>query len=95
MSEVTVASRPTSIAALASIEPATSGLRGIIFQVIDSEPNGVTCDRIEEALNMRHQTCSARITELSQRGLIIDSLRRRKTRSGRTAVVWVTKQKGA
>ena len=89
MSEATAVMRPTSIAALASIEPAASGLRAIIYQCIFEEgERGAVCDELEAALDMRHQTASARIRELAQRGLIVDSLRRRPTRSGRAAVVW-------
>jgi hypothetical protein len=42
---------------------------------------------------MRHQTCSARIYELHRKQWIHDSGRRRRTRSGRDAIVWaVTEQ---
>lgn len=49
---------------------------------------GATCDEVEEKLSMRHQTASARIYELRERGLLCDSGVRRLTRSGRRAVVW-------
>lgn len=38
---------------------------------------------------MRHQTASARIRELVQKGRVVDSTRRRPTRSGRLAIVWI------
>lgn len=50
---------------------------------------GATCDEIEAAIGMRHQTCSARIRDLTKRDLIKNSGRQRKTRSGRNAVVHV------
>jgi predicted transcriptional regulator len=50
--------------------------------------NGMTCDGLEDHLEMKHQTISARIWELRNMGLIKDSGRRRKTSSGRDAVVW-------
>lgn len=52
---------------------------------------GATCDEVEAALDLRHQTASARIRELFLQGKIYDSGQKRKTRSGRSAVVWFTK----
>lgn len=49
---------------------------------------GATCDEIEVRYDMRHQTASARITALQKKGIIYDSGQRRKTRSGRSAIVW-------
>ena len=88
MSEGTVNIRPTSKAAFASIKPEASDLRAVVYQCIQATQGGAICEAIELALNLRHQTVSARIRELFQRGLIVDSLRRRPTRSGRAAVVW-------
>jgi hypothetical protein len=51
--------------------------------------SGHTCDEIEQLMRMRHQTASARICELRDRNQVRDSGLRRKTRSGRRAVVWV------
>ncbi len=53
-------------------------------------PVGRTDDEIEQALNMRHQTVSARRRELVLAGKVVDSGRTRKTRSGCKATVWVT-----
>lgn len=50
---------------------------------------GATCDEVEVSFGLRHQTASARIRELVQVGSLKDSGARRKTRSGRGAVVWV------
>ena len=47
-----------------------------------------TCDEIEVALSMRHQTASARIRELKDADTIRDTGERRKTRSGRRAAVY-------
>ena len=47
------------------------------------KPDGSTCDEIEVSLGMSHQAASARITELSANGSIVDTGKRRKTRSGR------------
>jgi predicted transcriptional regulator len=50
---------------------------------------GMTCDEVEIALGLTHQTASARVNELMKKKLIIDSTLRRKTRSGRKATVWI------
>lgn len=49
---------------------------------------GLTCDEVETLLNLSHQTASARIRGLRSGGWIRDSGKRRKTRRGRSAVVW-------
>jgi len=51
-------------------------------------PKGATCDEVEAALSLSHQTASARIRELFQDGSIRDSGLRRNTRTGRKATVW-------
>jgi len=64
-------------------------LRVKVYRYLQSRgPAGATDDEIEAALEMRHQTVSARRRELVQRGLAQDSGQRRKTSSGRTATVW-------
>lgn len=49
---------------------------------------GATCDEVERALGLSHQTASARITELLARGVLFDSGMRRPTVTGRTARVY-------
>ena len=49
---------------------------------------GATCDEIEVALELRHQTVSCFIRFLTQDGLLYDTGDRRMTRSGRKAIVW-------
>lgn len=49
---------------------------------------GATCDEVETALKLPHQTASARIRELAKAGDIRDSGNRRLTRSNRKATVW-------
>lgn len=51
---------------------------------------GATCENVEEALGLRHQSAGPRIRELVQVGLVRDSGLRRLTRSGRSAIVWIT-----
>jgi predicted Rossmann fold nucleotide-binding protein DprA/Smf involved in DNA uptake len=52
------------------------------------KPGGSTCDEVEVALGTSHQATSARITELTAKGQIFDTGKRRKTRSGRGARVY-------
>lgn len=51
---------------------------------------GATCDEVEASLGISHQTASARITEAKMVGDLIDTGRRRPTRTGRSAAVYVT-----
>lgn len=53
--------------------------------------SGATCDEIEQALNLSHQTASARMTEAKAFGRITWLGDKRKTRSGRNAAVLVIK----
>jgi hypothetical protein len=52
-------------------------------------PKGATCDEVEETLQLKHQTASARIRELVIDDKLIDTGRRRKTRSGSSARIYV------
>jgi len=80
----------TSQAAAESIAADAGQLREYVFSLIfESQAGGKTCDEIEAISNMRHQTASARVRELALANRIIDSGRRRATRSGRLAIVWV------
>lgn len=47
-----------------------------------------TCDAVMQELSMSHSTCSSGINKLMRTGWIIDTGIRRKTRSGRLAIVW-------
>jgi predicted transcriptional regulator len=78
---------PTSIAAAESVVEVTGALRIDILGFID-RPEGATCDEVEEALGLRHQTASARINELAHRFQRIAPHGTRATRSGRKATVW-------
>ena len=81
----------TSEAAALSIEPLAGSLRAIVLSTL-RVGGAMTCDEIEVELAMRHQTASARIRELALAGHIYDDGQRRKTRSGRFAVVWHPKK---
>lgn len=91
MNPPSVAGCDTSEAAAESIRPHLGQLQTAVLRCILRAPGGRTCDSVEAELDMRHQTASARIRELSQRGAIVDSGERRPTRSGRKAIVWIPK----
>jgi len=80
----------TSAEAAWSIEGVAGRLRLRVFDfIITRGVLGATCDEVEGALNMKHQTCSARVNELMKSRHIVDSGQRRLTTSNRHAVVWV------
>jgi len=68
--------------------------KAILTEFIWAGEDGLTCDEVELQLYLRHQTASARVRELAQKGHIKDSGERRATRSGRTAIVWVAVEPG-
>lgn len=81
----------TSKAAADSMEKPAINLRERIFVAIDAtETDGMTCDEAEVALDLRHQTVSARIRELSLDGRLVETKNRRRTRAGRYAAVYVS-----
>jgi hypothetical protein len=81
----------TSRAAAASVVEDTATIRADIYHYMDRLGSvGATCDDIEQRLELRHQTASARLNELHYKlHVITDSGRRRRTRTGRQAVVYV------
>lgn len=62
-------------------------LRNRVLQFIKEHKNA-TCWEVEQGLDLRHQTASARIRELYLKGYIMDSGERRLTDSKRKATVW-------
>ncbi len=76
----------TSRAAAESMKPHTKRLRALVYCEIRRVPS--SCDELEQQLGLSHQCCSARVNDLMKLGLIRDSGLRRKTRSGRAAIVW-------
>jgi uracil-DNA glycosylase family 4 len=83
------ADRPTSYDAAASVAKDAGQLRELVFAKIhESGAGGMTCDEIEIESQLTHQTASARVNELMRAGRIVDSGRKRPTRSSRQAIVW-------
>lgn len=87
----------TSIEAGESVKADVNALCRRVLNAIKQMPGGLTCDECEVILGLKHQTCSARFNDLStcQPPLIVNvicedgSKLKRKTRSGRNALVWV------
>jgi hypothetical protein len=90
----------TSHEAARRIAGGAQDLRSKVLDHIRGEPDGATDEEIQEALGMNPSTERPRRTELMQRrpqdspkcmrlGLIRDSGRRRKTRSGCPAIIWM------
>jgi DNA-binding transcriptional ArsR family regulator len=53
-----------------------------IMHLLRACPEGLTCDELEQQLGMRHQTVSARLTELKKDKLVVvTGLRRTRTGS--------------
>lgn len=50
---------------------------------------GLTCDEVEVQTGMLHQSASARIRTLAKAGYLRDSKVKRRTRTGRGAIVWM------
>jgi hypothetical protein len=83
--------RPTDAQVEAFIASAETSPRhrALIYRTIrDAGRLGMTCDEVEVALNMPHQSVSARIGELEQIGMIQITGTARYTRYRRRAVVW-------
>jgi len=79
----------TSEAAARSMEPHAGMQAQRVLDCIGSAGmRGATCDEVEVALGLSHQSASARVEKLHTTGLVVDLGERRKTRSGRKAVVW-------
>jgi len=85
--------RPTSNDAGDSMADAIPAVRRRVLRHV-ARTGGCTCDATEVALGLTHQTCSPRFTELHGRGLIADSGKVRRTRSGRNAIVWTITDAG-
>lgn len=80
----------TSRAAAASIEPATGTKRAAVQAfILGRGDTGATNEEVAEGLGFLLQTVCARCRELQGSGAVRDSGKRRVTRSGRDAVVWV------
>ena len=82
----------TSKDAAESVKPTASAIRvRILAELQVRGSTGATCDELEQAMDLSHQTASARLREMALKGAIVDSGNKRSTRSGRAAIVWHAK----
>lgn len=80
----------TSREAAESVADDVAALRAIVFELFQREGEaGLTDDEIAATLELDGNTARPRRWELAQDGVIRDSGRKRKTRRGRNATVWV------
>ena len=86
-----VAGSDTSEQAADSIRPTRAGMKMTVWRAVYDAPDGLTCDECEVITELVHQTCSARIRELVLDGFVYDSGRRRPTRSGRSARIYLSR----
>lgn len=85
--------RDTSKEAAERIAPKAPALRLRILGELQVRASfGATCDELEQAFGLSHQTVSARLREMNLAKSIYDSEKRRPTRSGRNAIVWFAKE---
>jgi len=81
----------TSNAAADSVEESAATLRMQVYEAIkDAGSNGMTDDELMVKLDMRGNTLHPRRWELTRKFKnVVDSGKRRRTRTGRNAIVWV------
>jgi predicted ArsR family transcriptional regulator len=81
----------TSEAAADSMVLVAGTLRFQVYTHL-TEQGGATCDEVEVALELRHQTAAARLWELERAGWVEKSALKRINRSGRSAHVYVVRR---
>lgn len=79
----------TSRAAAARFAPKANTARRRVFDLLVYTPRGLTDEEMQNELRMSANTQRPRRVELERKGLVRDSGRRHKTRSGARAVVWI------
>jgi hypothetical protein len=79
----------TMRAAAESLRGQLGRLQALVLEAVRAAGEaGMTDEELERALGLRHQSVSARRRELVLRGQLADSGDRRRTSSGRAAIVW-------
>ena len=74
--------RPRSLEAFHRTRVHFASKEAVILHVLHPlYPGGLTCDELEQALDMTHQTCSARCSDL-RRKVWVEPCGQRSTRSG-------------
>jgi len=77
------------LAAISVLDSARTWRAKVYRYIREAGVNGVTDDEIQRGLGLNPSTQRPRRVELVELGVIADSLDRRRTPSGRLAVVWV------
>jgi hypothetical protein len=77
----------TSKEAAAAIEPHMGRLEAEVFDTLKIR-GPLACHEIEHITQLAHTTVSARLRGLALKNRVVDSGERRKTPSGRNAIVW-------
>jgi hypothetical protein len=83
-----------SVEAAEAIKPDANRLRQVVYDAISRADDGLTDEEIQDQLKMIGNTARPRRRELQLSGLIVDSGRTRRCKSGRKAVVWVVNPRG-
>jgi predicted transcriptional regulator len=83
----------TSRAAWRSFVPVSAVLDRLIMEALTNAGDGGLTDlQIEETIGRKHQAVSANRRHLVERGLVVDSGRRRLLPTNRNAIVWIIKE---
>lgn len=86
----------TSVAAAQAIRPHMGRQQERVLHFLQTKGDaGATDEEIAEALGLNPSAARPRRVELQEHGLVADSGRRRQTRSGRSAVVWISLRRAA
>jgi len=80
--------RRTSLEARVSLAPVVGAIRQRVYGFV-LRWKGRTCYEVEQGLDLPHQTASSAIRWLVQHGYLRASEKRRRTGTGRSAIVWV------
>lgn len=84
----------TSREAAATVRAKAPALRtAVLGYVTGRGEQGATNEEVSVAMGIKLQTVCPRMFELREAGVVVDSGTRRKTESGRDAVVWVARPK--
>jgi hypothetical protein len=65
-----------------------------VLVLVRCSPDGMTCDEFMNRTGMQHQSASPAFTALTRRGLLMRTDKRRATRSGQKAAVYVAVDPG-
>lgn len=73
----------------------TTNRRDALLGAVRAAAQGLTADEAEQMIGGGHQNVSARMHDLVADGLVVDSGKKRRTRTGRPATVWAAADKVA